>query len=100
MNSHPFDNEFLITPEQKEQFRRDGFVKLEGFLNDTVVEALLNRVEVELSGEGATSFNKSRSAELLDIRTTYDFETDKSEVYELMERPYFRRALTDKMSER
>ena len=95
MNSHPFDNEFLITPEQKEQFRRDGFVKLEGFLNDNVVETLLNRVEVELSGEGATNFNKSRSAELLDIRTTYDFEIDKSEVYELMERPYFRRALTD-----
>ena len=95
MSSHPFDNEFHITPEQKEQFRRDGFVKLEGFLNDNVVETLLNRVEVELSGEGATSFNKSRAAELLDIRATYDFERDKSEVYELLERPYFRRALTE-----
>ena len=95
MSNHPFDNEFFITPEQKEQFQRDGFVKLEGFLNDSVVGTLLNRVEVEMSGEGATNFNKSRAAALLDIRATYDFEKDKSEVYELLERPYFRRALTE-----
>ena len=95
MSSHPFDNDFLITPKYKEQFQRDGFVKLDGFLNDNVIDTLLNRVEVELSGEGPTNFNKSRAAELLDIRATYDFERDKSEVYELMERPYFQLTLTD-----
>ena len=48
MSGHPFDNEFRITPEQREKFRRDGFVKLERFYNPEVVEALLARVEAEM----------------------------------------------------
>ncbi len=91
MSSHPFDNEFFITPEQKEQFRRDGFVKLKGFLNADVVEALLEHIETEM-GRGAPDNFK---VEKLFTRAKYDFETDKSEVYELLERPYFRRALTE-----
>ena len=91
MGSHPFDTDFLITPERKEQFRRDGFVKLKGFLNAEVVEALLERIEVEM-GRGAPSNFKD---EKLFTRAKYDFETDKPEVYELMEWPHFRRTLTD-----
>ena len=90
MSSHPFDNEFLITPEHKEQFRRDGFVKLEGFYNSEVVEALLERIEAEMD-RAPGNFK----AEKMFTRAKYNFETNKSEVYELMERPYFRRALTD-----
>ena len=31
MNSHPFDSEFLVTDEHKEQFKSVGFVKLDQF---------------------------------------------------------------------
>lgn len=66
MTQHSFDHGFRITPAQKKQFERDGFVKLPGFLNANVVEMLLNRVDA-----------------------------DKGDIFELLERPYFRRALTD-----
>ena len=91
MSSHPFDNDFLISSEQKEKFQRDGFVKLEGFWNAEVIRTLLNRVEVEMSraGDGA-----SRSDSRFN-RSQYDFESEKAEVFELMERPYFRQALTE-----
>ena len=96
MSSHPFDNDFLITPEQKEQFRRDGFVKLEGFLNADVVNTLLDRVDAEMTRGDLTNFKDSNlKDDKLFTRAKYDFETDKSEVYELIGRPYFRRALTD-----
>ena len=61
MSSHPFDNEFRITPEQRVKFRRDGFVKLEGFLNADVVEALLERIEVEMN-RGAPTISRSRNS--------------------------------------
>ena len=48
MSQHPFDSDFRITPEQKVRFQRDGFVKLDGFLNANVIAALLDRVEVEM----------------------------------------------------
>ena len=91
MGSHPFDNEFRITPEQREKFRRDGFVKLEGFYNPEVVEALLARVEAEMDRGEAGSFK----ADSMFNRAKYDFKGERTEVYELLERPYLRRALTD-----
>ncbi len=90
MGGHPFDSDFLITCEQKEAFRRDGFVKLEGFLNDNVVAALLDRVEVEMGRGGGSNFRVDSQFS----RATYDFESEKSDVYELLGRPHFRRALT------
>ena len=91
MSSHPFDNDFEITPGHKEQFRRDGFVKLEGFYNPEVVEALLARVEDEMDrGEAA-----GLTGDELFNRAKYDFAGERTEVYELLERPYLRRALTD-----
>ena len=66
MTQHSFDHGFRITPAQKKQFERDGFVKLPGFLNANVVEMLLHRVDAEMG-----------------------------DIFELLERPYFRRALTD-----
>ena len=91
VNSHPFDTEFHITREQKENFQRDGFVKLKGFLNADVVDTLLNRVEVEMSrGSSVNIKGDSRFT-----RANYDFETERTEVYELMERPFFQRSLTD-----
>ena len=96
MSSHHFDTDFHITPEQKEQFEHDGFVKLEGFLNTDVVNTLLARVEVEMNRGDLTNFkNSNLKDEKLFTRAKYDFETNKSAVYEMMERPYFRRALTD-----
>ena len=89
-SSHPFDNEFLITREQKQKFRRDGFVKLEGFFNANLVNMLLERVEVEMS-QGLDNFK----ADGMFTRSKYDFVSDKTAVYELMERPYFQRALAD-----
>ncbi|MCY4384599.1 MAG: phytanoyl-CoA dioxygenase family protein [Nitrospinae bacterium] len=91
MSSHPFENEFRITPGQKEQFRRDGFVKLERFYNSEVVEALLARVEAEMDRGEAGSFK----ADSMFNRAKYDFKGERTEVYELLERPYLRRALTD-----
>ena len=56
MSDHPFDHEFVITSQHKERFRNDGFVKLARFLNPTVVDALLGRVDIEMSrppGDGS-----------------------------------------------
>ena len=91
MNTHPFDTEFSVTPEQKEQFRRDGFVKLEGLFNADAVNVLLDRVE----GEMDRGVVKNPQVNYMFTRSKYDFETEKDLVYELMERPYFRRALTE-----
>ena len=90
MSSHPFDNAFHITPEHKVQYQRDGFVKLEGFLNPAVVAALLDRVENEMGRAARTSVTTTSFS-----RAQYDFKGDKSDVYELMTRPYFRQALTE-----
>ena len=91
MTGHPFDNEFVVTSEQKKQFQRDGFVKLEGFLNASVVGMLLDRTDIELNRSTANSFT-GRSAQL--SRAQYDFGEAKTDVFELLERPYFRKALT------
>ena len=91
MSRHAFDNEFSVTHEQKERFRRDGFVKLEGFLNAKVVNTLLDRVEVEMAREDRGNLQTSS----IFARSKYDFEAAKSDVYELLERPYFRTALTE-----
>lgn len=91
MSGHPFDSGFALSAGQKARFQRDGFVKLEGFLSGRVVDTLLDRVEVEM-GRGVPRNFKSDE---LFTRAKYDFETDKTDVYALMERPYFRRALTE-----
>ena len=91
MSNHPFDTEFLLTPEHRESFQRDGFVKLEGFLNANVVNTLLDRVEVEMSRGGPGNFKVDSQFS----RAKYDFDSEKADVYELLERPYFQRALTD-----
>ena len=91
MSSHPFDNEFLVTGEHKEKFRRDGFVKLEGFFNADVVNTLLDRVEVEM-GRAVPS---GTGSDFMFSRVRYDFKSERADVYELLERPYLQRALTD-----
>ena len=91
MSRHAFDNDFSVTLEQKEQFRRDGFVKLEGFLNAEAVHTLLDRVELEMERKDQSTLQTSA----IFARSKYDFEAAKTDVYELLERPYFRIALTD-----
>ena len=93
MSSHPFDQDFVVTPDHKERFRRDGFVKLDGFFNDEVVATLLDRVDAEM-GRGGTASDAFRAFRMFN-RSVYGFEKDKTLVFELMERPYFRRALTE-----
>lgn len=91
MSEHPFDNDFAITRQQKERFRTDGFVKLEGFLNGDVVGTLLDRVEVEMSRKtGGDAKADSRFS-----RVKYGFASNRNDIFELLERPYFRRALID-----
>ena len=90
MSRHPFDSGFRITPEQKTQFQRDGFVKLDGFLNTRAVDALRDRIEVEM--RGGVPHNSTTSSHF--NRVKYDFESDKNDIFELLERGYFRRALT------
>lgn len=91
MGDHPFENEFRITPEQKTQFARDGFVKLEGFLNADVVDVLLDRVEAEMRGRSVETLK----ADSMFNRAKYDFESDKEDIFQLLQCSYFRRALTD-----
>ena len=91
MSSHPFDNDFTLTPEHKKQFRRDGLVKLKRFFSPDVVNALLDRIDAEMN-RGTASSLKANS---MFARAKYDFETERSHVYELLGRPYFRGALTD-----
>ena len=86
---HPFDCDFRVTPEQKIQFRRDGCVKLDGFLNDQVVRMLRDRVEVEMHRETVNSTTPAL------YRVNYDVEGDKDGVFELLARSYFRQTLTD-----
>ncbi|MYD72182.1 MAG: hypothetical protein F4W89_15785 [Acidobacteria bacterium] len=90
MTRHSFDHGFRITPAQKKQFERDGFVKLPGFLNANVVEMLLHRVDAEMGRDA-----EKTTAHSLLKRVTYDHKGDKGDIFELLERPYFRRALTD-----
>ena len=91
MSGHPFDNEFRITPEQKMRFQRDGFVKLDGFLNADVVDTLLDRVDAEMRRGTVENLNVGSQFR----RVKYDFESDKNDIFKLLERPYFRQALTD-----
>ena len=91
MTGHPFDNEFVVTDEQKDQFQRDGFVKLEGFLNASVVGMLLTRTDIELNRSAANSYT-GKNAPFSKVQ--YDFEAAKADLFELLERPYFRQALT------
>jgi hypothetical protein len=90
-SDHPFDSDFLITKEQKQSLRRDGFVKLEGFLNSIVVDTLLDRVEVEMGRTGGGNFRVDSQLS----RAAYDFEGERVDVYELLERPHFRCTLTE-----
>ena len=95
MTRHSFDNDFSVSREQKEQFQRDGFVKLEGFLNSDTVQMLLDRVD----GELATGTSEALSVDSRFNRAKYDFTGDKVHIFELLERPYFQQALTS-LSER
>ncbi len=89
MTSHPFDSEFAITGAHREQFLRDGFVKLEGFLNPSVIAMLLDRVDTK-STSGAD--NASSGARFSSVHRY--LEDGDTEVFDLLERPYFRQAVT------
>ena len=64
---------------------------MEGFFNPAAVDFLLNRVDAEMD-RGVVSNIQVTSRF---TRSKYDFETEKEHVYQLMERPFFRRSLTD-----
>ena len=89
VSQHPFDTDFRITPEQKTRFQRDGFVKLDGFLNVNVVSMLRDRVEVEMGRDTDSSTTPSL------YRVKYDLESDKDDVFEVLARRYFQQTLTD-----
>ena len=89
MTRHPFDCDFRVTAEQKIQFRRDGCVKLDGFLNEQVLRRLRDRAEVEMHRETVNSTTPPL------YRVNYDPEGDRDSVFELLARRYFRQTLTD-----
>ena len=91
VTGHPFDNEFVVADEQKEQFQRDGFVKLKGFLNAGVVSMLLDRTDIELNRSTANSYTGATAPF---SKVQYDFGAAKTGLFELLERPYFRQTLT------
>ena len=86
---HLFDNDFRVTPQQQEQFSRDGFVKLEGFLNADAVDMLTARTEAELDRGAAMQLRA-----LSFSRSQYDFDSPKAQLFELLGRPYFQQTLT------
>ena len=97
--THPFDNDFTVTGEQKERYSRDGFVKLQGLLNADVVGTLLDHVNVESnrgmedqSNRGTTDHSRSESEF---TKKQYGFADEKTDIFELIGRPFFRRTLTD-----
>ena len=96
---HIFDTELRVSREQAAQFSRDGFVKLSGFLNSSAVDMLLGRVDVELTRGMAVELNRGTDDEVKPSsafnRVQYDFEAGKADLFELLARPYLRRALTD-----
>ena len=87
MESHPYDSSYSVSDQQKQQFARDGFVKLPGFLNQAVVAMLLERCDNEQSERN--NFKSEFK------RIHYDFEAQRHEVYCLIEQPYFQRAMAD-----
>ena len=97
--THPFDNDFTVTGEQKERFARDGFVKLPGFLNADVVGTLLDHVHVKSKRGKEVQFHRGttdRSPFKTEFSNSrFDFVSEKADVFELMERPFFRRTLMD-----
>ena len=91
MTSHPFDNEFVVTDEQKEQFQRDGFVKLEGFLNADVVGMLLDRTDIELNRSAATPTPAQPPRSARYSTTSGQPRPTSSRCWK---RPYFQKTLT------
>ncbi|GEM_PF-594693 len=91
VTGHPFDSEFVITGEQQEQFQRYGFIKLKGFLNGAVVGMLQDRVGVELTRSTTNAFTRGAAPF---SKVQYDFEAAKTDIFELLERPFFRQTLT------
>ena len=86
---HPFDHDFRITSEHRKRFARDGFVKLEGFLNAEAISVLSERADAEL--------NRGTNVNLRAVafsKAVYDFNAAGSHLFELLERPYFRDAVT------
>ena len=88
---HPFDQEFNLTTEQREQFKRDGFVKLSGFLNTDAIRMLQRRADMQ-SDHGISTSPQSASHFK---RSHYNLDTDKGKFFDLLERSYFRQALID-----
>lgn len=88
ITTHPFDQDFRTTSEQKKQFSRDGFVKLEGFLNDSAVAMLRERADVELNRGTVVNFRAVAFS-----KSVYDFNAPGEGLFELMGRPYFQEAL-------
>ena len=87
---HPFDHDFRVTAEHKERFARDGFVKLEGFLNAEAIAVLSARADAELNSGTAVNLRAVAFS-----KAVYDFNAANGDLFELLERPYFREAVTD-----
>lgn len=78
---------FTPSAEQIANYRKNGFVKLEGFFPIEVVDYLRARVEAEMN-------NASSNFETEFRRLKYDFETDKTRLYDIIAQDYFKSTLT------
>ena len=91
MSHHSFDSDYCVTAGQKKQFQRDGFVKLRGFFNADVVGMLRHRAEVAMDHSTVDNFKVESHLH----RVSYDLDTNATATFELLERRYFRLALTN-----
>lgn len=82
-----FNHDFVLSEHDISNFTKNGFVKLKDFFSRDTVEMLLARTEAEM-GSAPDNFKSEFS------RLKYDFENDKSKIYELIQSEYFQTTLT------
>lgn len=76
-----------LSQEQINKFKKDGFVKIPNFFSPGAIEMLLRRTDYEM-GRAADNFKTEFS------RLKYDFESEKTEIYNLVQTPSFRYAMS------
>jgi len=87
MSKETFESGFRLTEAQKAKFATNGYVKLPVFLSSTAVDMLLRRTDHEMSN-APDNFKSEFN------RLTYDFESRKDAVYDLIATPAFQDTLT------
>ena len=81
------DSGFQLSEAQIKKFQTDGYVKLPKFLSADTVDMLLRRTDAEMS-KSLDSFTSQFN------RLKYDFESDKADIYELIQAETFQQVMS------